>query len=225
MGGVPTDVNGRVLADEKGNVMPGFYAAGECACVSVHGANRLGTNSLVDIQVFGKLSGKDMARFCAETDYTPLPEDPEGKVREEIERLKLNTGNESAAKIRTELQAEMMDNASVFRTADSLGTIRRKLEELQERYKSVRVDDKSTIYNTELMEAYELGFLLDLADCLVVSAEARTESRGAHCREDYPKRDDVNWLKHTFAYQTDSGIKLAYKPVTITKFEPKERKY
>jgi len=225
MGGVPTDVNGHVLADEKGNVMPGFYAAGECACVSVHGANRLGTNSLVDIQVFGKLSGKDMARFCAETDYTPLPEDPEGKVREEIERLKLNTGNESAAKIRTELQAEMMDNASVFRTADSLGTIRRKLEELQERYKSVRVDDKSTIYNTELMEAYELGFLLDLADCLVVSAEARTESRGAHCREDYPKRDDVNWLKHTFAYQTDSGIKLAYKPVTITKFEPKERKY
>jgi len=225
MGGIPTDVNGCVLADEKNNVMPGFYAAGECACVSVHGANRLGTNSLVDIQVFGKLAGKHMAEYAASSDYKPLPEDPEGMVRREIERLKTNSGKESAAKIRAELQEAMMDNASVFRTAETLGTMRKKLSELQERYKDVAVGDKGDLYNTDLMEAYELGYLLDLADALLVSAEARTESRGAHCREDYPKRDDANWLKHTFAYKTDSGIRLAYKPVTITKFQPKERKY
>ncbi|MEN6371730.1 MAG: succinate dehydrogenase flavoprotein subunit [Armatimonadota bacterium] len=225
MGGIPTDVDGCVLIDEKNTVMPGFYAAGECACVSIHGANRLGTNSLVDIQVFGKRAGKHMAEFSADNDFKPLPEDPAEMSRREIDRLKTNPGGESAAKIRAELQEAMMDNASVFRTAETLGTMRKKLAELQERYKNVAVEDKGTVYNTELMEAYELGYLLDLADALLVSAEARTESRGAHCREDYLKRDDVNWLKHTFAYKTGSGIRLAYKPVTITKFQPKERKY
>jgi succinate dehydrogenase / fumarate reductase flavoprotein subunit len=225
MGGVPTDIDGRVLADETGKVIPGFYAAGECACVSVHGGNRLGTNSLVDIQVFGKRSGKDMYRFVKESDLAPLPEDPEEMVRTEIERLKSNAGGESIADIRAELQKEMMDLASVFRTADTLGKMKKKLDELKDRYKKAGVRDKGDSYNTELMEAYELGFMLDLADALIVGAEARTESRGAHCREDYPKRDDVNWLKHTFAFKTDSGIRLTYKPVTVTKFEPKERKY
>lgn len=225
MGGIPTDVNGCVVIDESNTVMPGFYAAGECACVSVHGANRLGTNSLVDIQVFGKLAGKHMAEYAASAEFKPLPEDPEGMVRHEIEWLKTNPGKESAAKIRAELQEAMMDNASVFRTAETLGTMRKKLFELQARYRDVAVEDKGNTYNTDLMEAYELGYLLDLADVLLVSAEARTESRGAHSREDYPKRDDINWLKHTFAYKTDSGIRLTYKPVTITKFQPKERKY
>ncbi len=225
MGGTPTDVDGRVFADETGTIVPGFYSAGESACVSVHGANRLGTNSLVDLQVFGKRAGKDMLRFVQESEFTPLPDDPEAMIREEIERIMADVATESAAKIREELQEHMMDNASVFRTADSLRAMREKLAELKERYKNVGVQDKSDCYNLELMEAIELGFLLDLADVLLVSAEARTESRGAHSREDFPDRDDANWLKHTFAYKTDSGIRLAYKPVTITKFQPKERKY
>jgi succinate dehydrogenase / fumarate reductase flavoprotein subunit len=226
MGGVPTDVDGRVLADETGNVVPGFYAAGEVACVSIHCANRLGTNSLVDIQVFGKRSGKHMAGFVQTADYAPLPEDSEAMVRSEIERLKSGTGKESVADIRAELQEDMMNLAGVFRTEEHLADMHKKLDALQARYRNASIQDKSDNYNTELMEAYELGYLLDLAQALVVGAEARTESRGAHSREDYPKRDDVNWLKHTFAYRTDSGdIRLAYKPVTLTQFEPKERKY
>lgn len=226
MGGIPTDVDGRVLANEQNIPISGFYAAGECACVSVHGANRLGTNSLVDIQVFGKRSGKHMAKFIGETEFTSLPADAEGAVRAEIDRLKNGAGTESAAKIRTELQEEMMEKASVFRDATHLGQMRQKLGELRDRYTRVAVQDKGNHYNTEIMEVYELGYLLDLAEVLVVSAEARTESRGAHSREDFPARDDANWLKHTFSYRTDSGdIRLAYKPVVITKFEPKERKY
>lgn len=225
MGGIPTDMDGRVVIDENNTPMPGFYAAGECACVSVHGANRLGTNSLVDIQVFGKRSGKHMAKFVNGSDFVPLPNDPAGSARAEIERLKSGAGGESVAKIRSELQAEMMDKASVFREATTLGQMKQKLVELKDRYGKVAVQDKGSRYNSELMETYELGYLLDIADALVVSAEARTESRGAHSREDFPARDDVNWLKHTLAYKTDSGIRLAYKPAVITKFEPKERKY
>jgi succinate dehydrogenase / fumarate reductase flavoprotein subunit len=225
MGGIPTDVDGCVVIDEKNTPMPGFYAAGECACVSVHGANRLGTNSLVDIQVFGKRSGKHMAEFVKGSDFKPLPADAEGLVRAEVERLKTVAGRESVARIRAELQDEMMDKASVFREAKTLGEMRTKLDDLKDRYSKVSIQDKSDKYNTDVMEAYELGFLLDLADSLLVSAEARTESRGAHYREDFPARDDVNWLKHTLAYRTDSGIRLGYKPVAITKWEPKERKY
>jgi succinate dehydrogenase / fumarate reductase flavoprotein subunit len=193
--------------------------------VSVHGANRLGTNSLVDIQVFGKRSGKHMAEFVKGSDFKPLPADAEGLVRAEVERLKTVAGRESVARIRAELQDEMMDKASVFREAKTLGEMRTKLDDLKDRYSKVSIQDKSDKYNTDVMEAYELGFLLDLADSLLVSAEARTESRGAHYREDFPARDDVNWLKHTLAYRTDSGIRLGYKPVAITKWEPKERKY
>lgn len=225
MGGIPTDVDGRVVIDENNTPMPGFYAAGECACVSVHGANRLGTNSLVDIQVFGKRAGISMFEFVKNSELKPLPADPEGATRQMIERLKNSTGGESAANIRKELREEMMDNASVFRTTESLRTMHKKLDELKARYAKVSIQDKRDHYNTDLTEAYELGCLLDLAEALVISAEARTESRGAHSREDFPNRDDVNWLKHTLAYKTDSGIKLTYKPVVITKFQPKERKY
>lgn len=225
MGGVPTDIDGRVRSNEADGIVPGFYAAGECACVSVHGANRLGTNSLVDINVFGKRAGKHMFEYVQDSDFTPLPDDAEDMVKKEIERLKTGAGGESVGKIRSELQEEMTEKAGVFRDAAHLGSMRKKLAELKDRYGKVTIQDKGDHYNTELTEAYELGFLLDLADTLLVSAEARTESRGAHYREDYPKRDDENWLKHTFAYKADSGIRLAYRPVTITKFQPKERKY
>lgn len=225
MGGIPTDVDGRVVIDEANTPLPGFYAAGECACVSVHGANRLGTNSLVDIQVFGKRSGKHMARFLQDAEFTQLPPEPEAMVRAEIDRLLSVSGKESVAEIRSTLQAEMMDKASVFRVEADLLQMQEELKDLKARYANAGVMDKGKTYNTDLMEAFELGFLLDLAEVLVVSATARQESRGAHSREDFPKRDDVNWLKHTLAWKTPDGIKLGYKPVVLTQYEPKERKY
>ncbi|MFQ5778536.1 MAG: succinate dehydrogenase flavoprotein subunit [Terriglobia bacterium] len=228
MGGIPTDKWGRVVVDEKNSLLPGFYAAGECACVSVHGANRLGTNSLVDILVFGRRSGRDIARFIRENDIPLLPPAPAERTQREIARL-LSTGNggsELAATVRDELQGEMMKNASVFRTAENLTEMQERLRSLQERYQRVRVQDRSRVFNTDLVEAIELGFLLDAAEVTVAGARARQESRGAHSREDFPRRDDVNWLKHTLAYRTaEGGIELKYKPVTITKFQPKERKY
>ena len=225
MGGIPTDVDGAVVIDDKKTRFPGFYAAGECACVSVHGANRLGTNSLVDIQVFGKRAGKDMTQYILASDLVPLPDDVEYGARTEIDRLKSDEGGESIGDIRSELQSEMMDNAGIFRTEETLSRMRKKVAELKERYSRATIEDKGDHFNTELMEAFELGCLLDLAEVLVAGAEARQESRGAHSREDYPSRDDVNWLKHTLAFRTQLGVRLDYKPVTITKFEPKERKY
>ena len=225
MGGIPTDVDGRVVVDEKNTPLPGFYAAGEVACVSVHGANRLGTNSLVDILVFGRRGGRHAGKFIKENDWATLPAKPEGSARALVNELKNSRGKERAADIRDALQDEMMDKASVFREARGLTAMREKLRELRERYRQVKVEDQSACYNTELLEVIELGGLLDLAEALVESALARQESRGAHFREDFPKRDDPNWLKHTLAYKCEKGIEFRYKPVTITKFEPKERKY
>jgi len=228
MGGIPTDNNGRVVRDENNTVVPGLYAAGECACVSVHGANRLGTNSLVDILVFGRRSGRDAVRFARENDYAPLPEKPAERAREWVERLRGSNGNgggETAARLRDELQKEMNENVSVFRTEAQLQKAAEKVQELQQRYSKVRIQDRSRVYNTDLVEALELGFLLDCADATVAGALARQESRGGHYREDFPDRDDKNWLKHTLAYRTDGGMELKYKPVKITRFEPKERKY
>jgi len=225
MGGIPTDVNGRVLIDEKNTPLPGFYAAGECACVSVHGANRLGTNSLVDIVVFGRRAGRDMAHFIAESDFMPLPPEPECKACEEVERLLHGTGGESAADIRRELQEMMMDNVGVFRIEEQMQAAVAKVRQLQERYRQVSLQDKGTTFNTELLETIELGYLLDLAEVTSESALARQESRGAHSREDFPERDDENWLKHPLAYRTDKGVELKYKPVSITRFEPKPRTY
>jgi succinate dehydrogenase / fumarate reductase flavoprotein subunit len=225
MGGIPTDVEARVVIDEKNTPLPGFYAAGEAACVSVHGANRLGTNSLVDILVFGRRGGRHAAKFIKENDWAPLPPKADETARGFVSELKNSRGKERPADIRDALQDEMMDKASVFREAKSLTAMREKLRELHERYRQVRVQDQSAGYNTELLEVIELGCLLDLAEVLVESALARQESRGAHFREDFPKRDDPNWLKHTLVYKGEKGIELKYKPVTITKFEPKERKY
>ena len=225
MGGIPTDVDGRVLVDEENRSLPGLYAAGECACVSVHGANRLGTNSLVDLVVFGRRAGRDMAHHIRENDFVALPAEPDCEACDEVKRLLNEAGGERVADIRQELQDVMMDNVGVFRVEDQMKEALSKIGELKARYRSVALDDKGKQFNTELLEAIELGYLLDLAEVTAASALARKESRGAHSREDYPERDDDNWLQHTLAYQTREGVELRYKPVSITRFEPKPRTY
>ncbi len=225
MGGIPTDIEGRVTIDENNAVMPGLYAAGEAACVSVHGANRLGTNSLVDLVVFGRRAGKNMIDYVNENDIHPLPKEPEFRARAEVAGFIENNGSENAADIRTELQQVMMDDAGVFRTLEGLTALDKKLEELRHRFTQVGLRDKGTTFNMDLIETIETGFLLDVAQTIAISALTREESRGAHVREDFPNRDDANWLKHTLAYRTSGGIKLRYKPVVLTRFEPKERKY
>lgn len=225
MGGIPTNVNGQVLLDERDTPLPGFYAAGECACVSVHGANRLGTNSLVDLVVFGRRAGWDMARHVKETEFAPLPAHPEAQACDEVARLLHNAGSERAAMLRAELQQTMMDHISVFRVEDQIQAAIAKIRELQDRYRQVSIQDKGKAFNTDLLEAIELGYLLDLAEVTAASALARRESRGAHSREDYPERDDQNWLRHTLAYWAEAGVELRYKPVVITRFTPKPRTY
>ncbi|PWI10982.1 succinate dehydrogenase flavoprotein subunit [Streptomyces sp. NWU339] len=229
MGGIPTNVQGEVLADNT-TVVPGLYAAGEVACVSVHGANRLGTNSLLDINVFGKRAGIAAAEYAHTTDFVELPENPESFVTEQIERLRSSTGTERVAEIRRELQETMDANVMVFRTEQTIKTAVEKIGELRERYKNVAIQDKGKRFNTDLLEAIELGNLLELAEVMAVSALARKESRGGHYREDYPNRDDVNFMRHTMAYREvgDDGtesIRLDYKPVVQTRYQPMERKY
>ena len=226
MGGIPTDVNGRVITDAANSVLPGLYAAGESACVSVHGANRLGTNSLLDLVVFGKRSGVDMVRFCRESELGPLPDDPAADVAATLERLLSQEEGEPAARLREEMQDVMQDEVGIFREGKGMERALAKIRELQDRYRSVVVMDKGKRFNTDLMEAWELGNLLDLAEVTTLSAVSREESRGAHMREDFSTRDDVSWLRHTLAYRGPDGeIELKYKPVTITKFQPKERVY
>jgi succinate dehydrogenase / fumarate reductase, flavoprotein subunit len=226
MGGIPTNVNGEAIWGPDGQVITGLYAAGECACVSVHGANRLGTNSLLDLVVFGKRGGRSMANFVHTVDMPEVPAGAEVFVRGEIERMKAGTGTENVAALRVILQDEMMDKASVFRTEDSLREVLETVQDLRRRYANVSIQDKGEIFNYDLTEAIELGFLLEMAECLVESARARTESRGAHMREDHPLRDDANWMKHTFAYRGDDGkVHLDYRPVEGDKYVPMERKY
>jgi succinate dehydrogenase / fumarate reductase flavoprotein subunit len=226
MGGIPTDVNGQVVLDAHKTVAPGLYAAGECACVSVHGANRLGTNSLLDIVVFGRRGGRAMAEFVATVDLPEVPADAEDDVRGRIERLKSSAGGEKVHAVRGALQEEMTTKAFVFRTEESLSSALATIESLKDAYAKVAIDDKGRIFNYDLTEALELGYLLDLAEALVVSAQARTESRGAHFRDDHPRRDDVRWMRHTLASRNDDGtVILSYKPVVGGRYEPMERKY
>jgi succinate dehydrogenase / fumarate reductase flavoprotein subunit len=232
MGGIPTNVMAEVLRNNT-DVVPGLYAAGECACVSVHGSNRLGTNSLLDINVFGKRAGKHAAEYVKTAEFVPLPEDPAAGVRSILDMVRAGDGTERVAVIRKELQDSMDRNAQIFRTDESLEEVTRLIEKLRARYKNIQLQDKGKRFNTDLLEAVELGFLLDLAEVLVYSARARKESRGGHMREDYPNRDDENFLVHTMAYlvgdpeSEDAGdhIRLGWKPVVITNYPPMERKY
>ncbi len=228
MGGVPTNLETEVLADARGNVVPGLFAAGEVACVSVHGANRLGTNSLVDLLVFGKRAGIRMAQVCKSTPMPGSTSGAERAVREELLALSTRPSGVRPAEIRRELAALMMDNVGVYRDEALLGAAVMGIAKLKGEYANVRVEDTGSVFNTDLLEARELGYLLDTAEATAVSAYARTESRGAHSREDFPERNDAKFLAHTLVWQGSNGApatKLDYKPVTITKFEPKARVY
>lgn len=248
MGGVPTNIRGEVLRNET-DVIRGLYAAGECACVSVHGSNRLGTNSLLDINVFGKRSGIAAAEYAADAEWVDLPENPAESVEAELEGIRTRPDGERVADIRRDLQQTMDTNAQVFRTAESLTQALEDVKALQKRYQAVSVQDKSRTFNTDLLEAVELGFLLDIAETVVVGALNRNESRGGHFREDFPKRDDAGYMRHTLAYRRplsvdpaetdgdqegsfhrvtpfdDYQLVLGSKPVTVTRYQPMERKY
>ncbi|MFN2615070.1 MAG: succinate dehydrogenase flavoprotein subunit [Actinomycetota bacterium] len=225
MGGIPTTTDGRVISDASNAPVPGLYAAGECACVSVHGANRLGTNSLLDIVVFGRRGGAAMAEEALRSDLPPLPEHPERDTERMLADLSERARTEVPVKIRAEMQRSMDDNCGVYRTDETLRDQEGILASLQDRFRRVGIQDKSKRYNTDLMEAVELGFLLDLAQTIVAAARARTESRGGHYRGDFDKRDDVSWLKHSLAWKIDGDTKLDYKPVVIDRYQPTERKY
>jgi succinate dehydrogenase / fumarate reductase flavoprotein subunit len=226
MGGIPTDVDGRVVAGADETPAPGLYAIGECACVSVHGANRLGTNSLLDLVVFGRRAGNHAAGYAEGSNLPSVPPEPEAATLELLDGFLTRSQGENAADIRKELQDQMFELAFVVRSETGLTKMRDMLTNLRDRYDNVAIGDKGGVYNTDLMETIELGFLLDCAEALVVSAIARTESRGAHFREDHPLRDDANWLKHTLATrETDGSITLDYKPVKMGPYVPMERKY
>jgi succinate dehydrogenase / fumarate reductase flavoprotein subunit len=225
MGGVPTNIRAEVLRNNT-DVVPGLYAAGEVACVSVHGSNRLGTNSLLDINVFGRRAGIASAEFAAARAQATVAPGVEVQVVATVRRLLESTGGERVAEIRSALQNTMDLNAQVYRTEESLKQAEEDILALKARYANVAVSDKGKRFNSDLLEAVELGFLLDLAEVLVIGARARNESRGGHFREDYPNRDDTNFMRHTMAYRNEDGsITLDYKPVVQTRYQPMERKY
>ncbi|UZN04406.1 succinate dehydrogenase flavoprotein subunit [Cellulomonas sp. S1-8] len=243
MGGIPTNIEGEVLRNAT-DVIKGLYAAGEVACVSVHGSNRLGTNSLLDINVFGKRAGRAAAAYAATIEYVDLPESPATRVESDLETIRTRADGERVSDIRRALQETMDANAQVFRTAESLTQALADLKALRARYRAVSVQDKTRTFNTDLLEAVELGFLLDIAETVVVGALNREESRGGHFREDFPDRDDQRFMQHTMAYRRpltttvpaagaftrseefdDYRLVLGAKPVTVTRYQPMERKY
>ncbi|MCS7087655.1 MAG: succinate dehydrogenase flavoprotein subunit [Thermoflexales bacterium] len=225
MGGIPTTNDAEVLADETGRIVEGLYAAGEVACVSVHGANRLGTNSLVDLVVFGKRGGVRMAEYAKQASFRPINYDTAAKEgAAQLDRIRNNNGTERPSAIRKELQALMDDKVGVYRTGAGLEEALDHIRDLQARFRRIRIDDKGYKWNTDLMEAWELGNLLDLAEVTAYSALWRQESRGGHYREDYPYRDDTNFLKHSMVWK-DGKLEIRSKPVRITRYPPEERKY
>ncbi|MBI5296923.1 MAG: FAD-dependent oxidoreductase [Chloroflexi bacterium] len=225
MGGIPTNKFGEVVIDDKNTVFPGLYAAGECACVSVHGGNRLGTNSLLDLVVFGKHAGLKAAEYAQQAGFVDLPGSPTAEAEAQFDRLRNGSGSENGFDIANEMKKVMFDLVGIYRSEAGMKEAIQKVAELKERYRKVRVSDTGKIFNTELLNMWELGNMLDIAEVVATSALNRQESRGGHSREDFPKRDDQNWLKHTLVWKQDGKLKIGYKPVTITRYQPKERTY
>jgi succinate dehydrogenase / fumarate reductase flavoprotein subunit len=225
MGGIPTNKYGEVVIDDKNTPFPGLYAAGECACVSVHGANRLGTNSLLDIIVFGKHAGLKAAEYAKGVDYQSLPEQAEAEARAQFDALRHGSGNENAFTISTELKKVMFEDVGIYRNEKGMQVALAKVKELQARFKEVCVKDAGRIFNTELLNAWELGNMLEVSEVVTECALNRKESRGGHSREDYAERDDKDWLKHTLVWKENGNVKIDYKPVVITKYQPKKRVY
>jgi succinate dehydrogenase / fumarate reductase flavoprotein subunit len=225
MGGIPTDLDGRVLADERGTPIEGLYAAGECACVSVHGANRLGTNSLVDLVVFGRRAGQDIERYVKGATLAPVGKDPAGPARQRLAELKDGKKGPHGGRIRERMREVMMEKVGIYRKGPAMAQAMEELAALRQEYAGVRAQDGSGRFNTDVPDLLELGHLLDLALITVCSAQARTESRGGHAREDYPQRDDQRWLKHTLAWLEPGGVRLGYKGVDVSVWQPKARTY
>ena len=226
MGGIPVDKFGQVISDAEGTPVKGFFAAGECACVSVHGANRLGTNSLLDAVVFGERAGKVALEYAKTVSHAPVNESHEKtKVLELFEDIFQQDGGECYNDIRNEMKTIMTENCGVFRDADRLKVCIETIQNLRQRYKKGKVTDKGKVFNTEIYEIIELGNMLGMAEEIATAALARNESRGGHHRTDFPKRDDQNFLKHSLVYPTDDGVEIKYKPVVITKHQPAERTY
>jgi succinate dehydrogenase / fumarate reductase flavoprotein subunit len=225
MGGIPTDIDGRVLADGSGATYDGLYAAGECACVSVHGANRLGTNSLVDLVVFGRRAGKHIAAYTKSSELGHVPGDAAGPARQIVAHLRDGKKGEHPNVIREEMETVMMEDVGIFRNAKDLGAAVDKIAELRGRWNDLRAEDRADKFNGNLLGILELGNLLDLAWLTAVTARERTESRGAHARDDHPARDDEHWLKHSLGWLKGTDITLGSRPVDISTWKPKPRVY
>ena len=226
MGGIPTDMFGQVILDADKTPMPGFFAAGECACVSVHGANRLGTNSLLDATVFGERTGRSALKYAKNAEFSELNESHQkARVLNQVEEIFQRDGSESYNDVRNEMKEVMMAKCGVFRDEEKLKSCIATIQALKERYKKGKVTDKGQLFNTEVYEIIELGNMLDMAEIISTAALARKESRGGHYRTDFPKRDDQDYLKHTLVYPGESALELKYKPVVITRYQPKERTY
>ena len=228
MGGIPANIHTEVIKDAKGTVVRGLYTAGEASCLSLHGANRLGTNSLQGATTFGRIAGISMSRFVKESGFEKLPEKPLDVAQGKISALTEGSGTERYAGIRAQLQENMTKHCGVFRNEQDMLKLKTVIKELQERFKKVTIDDKASTFNLDLIEAFEVGNLLSFSEVMVEGAIARQESRGAHYRTDYTKRDDEKWLRHTLAWQTDKGVKLDHSKEVIIymdRFPPQERKY